>query len=374
MKRLLLLAVVLLTAACSAEGEHGLPGEIRSTDVTVPSQPWGGEWITHATGIAVQEDGTWVVFENGLDETAVVRVRDGEVVSRSHLVAHGLAGVVRADGSVALVTADPDGTALQVAVVPPGGDPDEVEPVATRPVDPPLHLEDEYADVSAVPAPDGRDVIALLDPADGGPVLVRLDPVTGAVEDRHELDASPASWVLSEDGEELVLFLADGGATQVVRMPADLSGGPGEPVVLPGDAWLATVAPDGTLYFLLDAGGGPELHSLAPDAAESERLARLPEPSEAYPQGEYRDLAVDPEAGLAFLVGSGGEDTDRPEPFLLAVGLDGGEVGEPQVLAGDGSAAAATVVDGALLVVGTGARDAYEDGYDALVWTYAYPA
>ncbi|MGY1602355.1 hypothetical protein [Geodermatophilus sp. SYSU D00815] len=371
MKALVLVAALVLAAACTPGGAYGAPGELREIDVSVPEQPWGGSPLSYADDVAVAGDGTWVVFSGGYHDTAVTRVRDGEVVAQGHLTGDGLAAVVRDDGSVALLTKDTDGTALHVGVVPPGGDPDEVEPLTTRPVDPPLLLEDEYADVPAVLAPDGQDVVALVDPADGGPAFVRLDPATGAVEARFELDAPPAAWVLGADGGELVLFLADGGRTRVVRLPADLSGQPGEPVVLPGDTRMAAVAPDGVLYVLLAGGGGLELRALQPGAAEAVRLARVPDDDAAVPQGEYRDLAVDPAAGVAFLVGSGGEDTDRPEPFLLAVDLDGGEVGEPQILAGDGGVAAATVVDGALLLAGTVAEP-YEDGYRAVLWTYAY--
>ncbi|MGY1814240.1 hypothetical protein [Blastococcus sp. SYSU D00820] len=371
------LAAGLLAAGCSgtalpAPDERGAP---RAVDVGIPAQPGQGGSLEYATDLQFAGDGSWVVLVGDASESGVVRVRDGEVVSRSYLTADAAAALPRDDGSVAVLALREADPVLRVALVPPGGDADAVDPVATRPTDPPVPVLHPW-DVSAVLAPDGEHLLALVEGSDGPPALVRIDPATGAVDGRVALptaaDSSAVDLFATPDGEELVVVLAAaGGRTEVFRLAADRPAVPAAPVVLDGAPVLTTLADDGALYLLLDR-DAVELHVLTPEGTESRALAELPvDDFDLLPNLDLEGLAVDAAGGQAFVVGGAGEDSDVSEPLLLTVDLATGELAEPEYLAERGHAATAVPVDGALLVTGYVADESLAP--TAVVWTHALP-
>jgi hypothetical protein len=370
-RALALLGALTVVAGCSlvGGGPPGAPGELGEVPLVLSAPPGGVSGSDSAREVRVTDDGTWVVRTEGFNSSGIVRVRDGEVLSRSVLRGRALAAVPRADGSITVVATGTGDTVLRVGVVPPGGAPGPIDPVTTRPLDPPLFLEDEYAGVDAVLAADGADLVVVVDPLDAPPAILRIDPATGAVGEPMTLPSRPSGLFVTADGSELVLVLGqDDARTHVVRLPADLSAPPGPPVVLDGVTQMSTLGPDDTLYVLLEDGDGPALHALAPGASELVRLVALPDAADYLANGGYNALAVDRASGRAFVVGSGGEDSDVAEPFLMVADLETGKVDEPLFLARAGWIASAAVTGEQLLIVGSGADE--DLSYVPIVWTY----
>lgn len=375
-------AVVALLTACGPAGDDGgagegpatgtsvpVPADVSAVDVPVPGQAGRDRPLSGADELAVAPDGTEVVLLRDLHGAAVVRVSGGEVVSRAEVAQDVTEVVPRADGSVVVIGGDLEWSNLLVGVLLPGGDPGGVAPVPLVPVSPELValVSPDPVDVGgthAVLAADGRTVIVLVErPWEA--VLLALDPDTGRVLAERVLGAGlrPVDLFPTGGGAGVVAVVTGERTSEVVRLPADLSGVDPVRVVLDGPVRAAAQAPDGTVHVVAPqrSGGetGPDRYDavvrwvVPPGATVAQRAEVAVGGWPALPGAFLRIAAVDPSGELLYLAGHQRAGLGGRQPVVVAVDLRTGAVAEPVALAGAGWVHGLAVADDAVRAVGT---------------------
>ncbi len=297
-RRLLLLtsSLLLATAGCASGGAAGrAPVEAARTTVTAPGSGPAGDH-TDVRGLFAGPDGTTLVVLAGAD------------AARGDDAAPGAAlAVVGADGTTVQATAElapgsrPDtafghgGGAVVAGVVWPGEgpigyalqavDPATGAPSAVLPVAVPGEVQ--LTGSAAAPGPDGVLYVAVSRSSDA-PLLLAVDPATGAVRASAELDLTVDGAVPTSAEVEGLAVAPDGSSIAVTASVL------GPDPWAPGRSLLATVGPD------LAARGAPV--DLAP----------------GYVGSSVGDLAVGPD-GTAYAVVWGDDAGRRGRHDVVAV-------------------------------------------------------
>ncbi|MGY1773252.1 hypothetical protein [Blastococcus sp. SYSU D00813] len=361
-----LAAALLAVSVAACGGGDGGPAGPAVVEVAVVGPD--GYPLVPATDVAPAGDGSVVVTLDELDVSAVARVEDGEVVSRALFEGSALDVVPRPDGSVAVVASPYRARGVLVAVVPPGGEPDETLDV--RPTTPPTYLGNGADDGYAVLAPDGRTVV-LLHSNGAAPVLTAIDPDSGEVTGTHPLaewvGAAPLGLFLTDDGAGMAVVLgveAPGQepAAVVLRLPGVLPGDlPATPppaqrvpgTVVPG---AAAVGPADEVVLVAEtraAGSSTvSLVGVPADGSAPTALATLPSSYEEFPNGYWEDVLVGPDGTRAWVAGEAGEDSDVAEPVLVQVDLTAGTVGPLEHLSDAGVTGPMALVGDTLVMAG----------------------
>ncbi len=246
-RRLLLLtsSLLLATTGCASGGAAAAPAEAARTTVTVPGSGPAGDH-TDVRGLFAGPDGTTMVVLAGAD------------AARGDDAAPGAAlAVVGPDGTTLQATAElapglrPDtaygwqGDAVVAGVLRPGEGPvgyalQAVDPATGTPADPlpvPLPGEILLTGSAAALGPDGVLYVAV-SRSSGAPLLLAVDPATGAVRASAEVDLTVDGAVPTSAEVEGLAVAPDGSSIAVTASVL------GPDPWAPGRSLLATVGPD----------------------------------------------------------------------------------------------------------------------------------